>query len=103
MMYPGTRRHGKSPRSEKATAGRRIQVGAGHFAHKQDDRHHHQPGRDDCRGTADGVGKRLPHHPAASGDQDEENVPSSSENSLRHSCFGSAKFANVSTSDCSYL
>jgi hypothetical protein len=50
-------------------------VGAGHFAHKQDDRHHHQPGRDDCRATADGIGKRLPHHPAASGDEDEEKRP----------------------------
>jgi hypothetical protein len=50
-------------------------VGAGHFAHKQDDRHHHQAGRDDCRGTADGVGKRLPHHRAASGDEDEEKRP----------------------------
>jgi hypothetical protein len=37
-----------------------IQVGAGYFAHKQDDRHHHQPGRDDCRAPADGIGKCLP-------------------------------------------
>jgi len=50
-------------------------VGAGYFAHKQDDRHHHQPGRDDCCGTADGIGKRLPHHPAASGDENEEKRP----------------------------
>ena len=52
-----------------------IQVGAGHFAHKQDDRHHHQPGRDNRRATADGIGKCLPHHPAASGDEDEEKRP----------------------------
>ena len=60
MMYPGTRRHGKSPRSEKATLTAGIQVGAGYFAHKQDDRHHHQPGRDDYRAPADAIGKCLP-------------------------------------------
>ena len=52
------------------TAG--IEVGAGHLAHEQDDRHHHQPRRDDRGRAADRVRERLAHHPAARGDQHEE-------------------------------
>jgi hypothetical protein len=46
---------------------------ARHFAHKQDDRHHHQPGRDNCRVTAMVLG--ASHHPTASGGEDEEKRP----------------------------
>ena len=52
-----------------------VQMGAGHLAHEQDDPHHHQPGCDDGCGAADRVGERLAHHPAAGGDEDEEEGP----------------------------
>jgi hypothetical protein len=54
-------------------------VRAGYGAHEQDDRHHHQTRRDDCGGQADLA--LCVQHAAAGGDQD--NVPSSSPNSLR--------------------
>jgi len=38
---------------------------------KKDDREHHG-GRDDCVASADGVGQRPPRHPAAGGDEHEE-------------------------------
>ncbi len=53
-------------------ADRGIEVSAGHLAHEEDDRHHHQTGCDDCGGTADRVGKGLPHHAATGGHEDEE-------------------------------
>ena len=47
-------------------------MGARHLAHEQDDRHHHQPGRDNRRGAADRVRERLTHHPPTGRDQHEE-------------------------------
>jgi hypothetical protein len=47
-------------------------MSAGHLAHEEDDRHHHQTGCDDRSGTADRAGKGLPHHAATGGHEDEE-------------------------------
>ena len=39
---------------------------------KNIDREHHEAGRDDCVGSADRVREGPPHHPAAGGDEHEE-------------------------------
>src|SRR4029077_1656968 len=51
---------------------RRVEMRARDLAHEQDDRHHHQPGRDHRRGPADRIRKRLPHNAATSGNQHQE-------------------------------
>ncbi len=71
---------GNPPPREVAASGEgeadgRVEVGARHLAHEQDDRHHHQPGRGDGCGAADGVGEGLAHHPAARRHEDEEEGP----------------------------
>ena len=50
----------------------RVEMRAGHLAHEQDDRHHHESRRDDGRVPADRVREGLAHHPAAGGDEHEE-------------------------------
>jgi hypothetical protein len=50
----------------------RVEVGAGHLAHEQDDRRHHQRRRDHRRRPADRVRERLAHHAAAGRDQHQQ-------------------------------
>ena len=55
------------------TAG--VEVCAGHLAHEQDDNQHHQPRCRHRRAATDRVGKGLPHHPATSRDEHQEEDP----------------------------
>ena len=61
--------------SRERQAHGRVEVGARHLAHEQDDRHHHQTRRRHRRGPADGVREGLAHHPAARGDEHQEERP----------------------------
>ena len=72
---PGNATPGKVFAQRERDADRRVQMGARHLAHEHDDRHHHQPRRDHRRRSADGVRERLPHHPGARSDKNQEERP----------------------------
>jgi hypothetical protein len=59
-MYPGHATPWEVARQRERDADRGIEVSAGHLAHEEDDRHHHQAGcddRDEARRIAANVAK----------------------------------------------
>ena len=63
---------GKVAAQREGDAHSRVEVRARDLAHEEDDRHHHQPGCDHRRLSADLPRERVAHHPAARGHQHEE-------------------------------
>ena len=96
-MYPGTRRHGKSPRSANAMLTAGLRCAPDTLPMNRMIASTISPGATTAAVRLIVFGNAWPIMPPPAATNTRKNVPSSSEKSRRHSCGGSWKSSKIAT------